>query len=102
MLTGVLLPVVEATSQVDGPAHGCTNREGRLDDVEDAVAVVHDIDDEDIPQPPGVVGLAVFSTVTTACCTTLSSSEAMPSARCRPSALGMSTRRDGLARYAPV
>ena len=43
-----------------------------------------------------------FSTSTTARWTILSSSAAIPSGRCRPSAFGMYTLRDGLARYAPA
>ena len=42
-----------------------------------------------------------LSTSTTARWTILSSSAAMPSGRCRPSAFGMYTLRDGFARYAP-
>ncbi|CAA9276234.1 MAG: hypothetical protein AVDCRST_MAG04-3373 [uncultured Acetobacteraceae bacterium] len=42
-----------------------------------------------------------FSTSTSARWTTLSSSAAMPSGRCRPSGFGMYCRRDGLARYPP-
>jgi hypothetical protein len=36
----------------------------------------------------------VFSTVTTVCCTTLSSREVIPSGRCLPSALGMNNPAD--------
>src|ERR1019366_2111209 len=42
-----------------------------------------------------------LSTSTTARWTILSSSEAIPSGRCRPSAFGMYILREGLARYAP-
>ena len=42
-----------------------------------------------------------LSTSTTARWTILSSSEAIPSGRCRPSAFGMYTLREGFARYAP-
>ena len=42
-----------------------------------------------------------FSTSTSARWTTLSSSAATPSGRCRPSALGMYALREGFARYAP-
>ena len=39
--------------------------------------------------------------VTTACWTTLSSSAAMPSGCCRPSAFGIKTLLEGFARYVP-
>src|ERR1700704_1659325 len=42
-----------------------------------------------------------FSTAAVARWTILSSSAATASGRCRPSGLGMYTRRDGSARYAP-
>src|ERR671919_3047995 len=43
-----------------------------------------------------------LSTSTTARWRILSSSAATPNGRCRPSAFGIYTLRDGLARYAPV
>jgi hypothetical protein len=57
---------------------------------------------ETVREPEKISFADRHSSATTACCTILPSIQAIPNGHYRPSALGMYTRSDGVARYALV